>query len=203
MARSDKRFMVYPAPRAIELLGGSSPALNQALECWAAELARASAQNCDRHTGFSESYFEQISADKCDIHEIHDWAVLAYSLKGKPFDPEFSRPQELLAAAVEDAHTLEKVGNKWVVSEIDLTSREVDAAIAQLAHKLRGLTFARAWAIIVAVQWYWEHHEDLDLIRVDWWTLSFRRSWSAKKSSGERNVGAKAPHATIRKRRQE
>ena len=45
MARSDTRYSVYPAPKAVEVVGNSSPALNQAIECWATLLTRAIADN--------------------------------------------------------------------------------------------------------------------------------------------------------------
>jgi hypothetical protein len=45
MARSDKRYSIYPSPKAIQVLGASSPSLNQAIECWAGVVARATAEN--------------------------------------------------------------------------------------------------------------------------------------------------------------
>src|SRR5262245_1003298 len=96
MARSDKRFMVYPSPRSIEILDRSSPALNQALDCWASQVARAVGDNAN---DFEPSYdFTPHSSYKI----IHDWVILAVSLRGKRFDPEFSKPAEFIATAVED-----------------------------------------------------------------------------------------------------
>jgi hypothetical protein len=190
MARSDERYMVYPAPRAVEIVGGRAPSLNQAIECWAAQLAWATADNA---RSFSQSYWHDLG-DTCEVHELHDWAVLAHSIRDKPFDPQFSRPGELLAAAVEDAHRLESIGGEWFQSNADITWKEVDNAIAKLAKKLRDLDYAHAWAIIVAVQWFWDHQDGIKVDKDEWWTLSYRRQWNRDQPDKENSQ----EHALIR-----
>jgi len=192
MARSDHRYMVYPAPRAIEILGAKSPLLNQALECWAAQLACATADN-SKVDGFSPSYC-YFDGTNYDVHSIHDWAVLAHSIRDKPFDPEFSRPGELLAAAVEDAHRFENIGKDWFDEPGDYTQKDIDSAMSKLTEKLRRLDYSHAWAIIVTVQWFWEHHKTIKIDKDEWWTLAFRRRWITKKDGTENSQ----EHALIR-----
>jgi hypothetical protein len=163
MARSDTRYSVYPAPKAIEVVGNSAPALNQAIECWAALVARAMADNART---FSESYGE-MAGDRLYQHCLHDWALLANVLRGMRFDPDFANPPELLATAVEDAHRLESIGDEWYFGESERKDR--DAAVARLAEELRNLDYVHAWAIIGAVQWFWENHSEGIDIKADPW----------------------------------
>jgi hypothetical protein len=183
MARSDTRYSVYPAPKAVEVVGDTAPALNQAVECWAALLARAMADNTRT---FSASYSEwQINL--LNEHCLHDWALLASVLRGMRFDADFANPSELLATAVEDAHRLESIGDEWYFTEADESERkDRDAAVGSLAEKLRKLPYAHAWAVIVAVQWFWEHHDEgIDIKKDLWWTLGFRRQWRQKQSGNK------------------
>jgi hypothetical protein len=183
MARSDKRYMVYPSSRAAEIIGGTAPTLNQAIECWASLLARAMADNAKT---FWNAEPTPVTGKREDAYALKEWGVLADTLKEMRFDPEFTNPGELLATAVEDANRLENVGAKWFsmdlppeeYSEIELT----DKRVAELAQKLRELDYPHAWAVILAVQWFWEHHaEGIDVKKDPWWTLAFRRQWHHKK----------------------
>ncbi len=188
MARSDKRYMVYPAPRAIEIIGSTSPSLNQALECWAALMARAMADNAET---FSKSYSETVG-DRLFEHGLHDWGLMANVLRNTLVDPDFANPRELLATAVEDTHRLEKVGREWFWSECDIEWKEVDAAVQELVEKLRSKDFdyVHAWALIGAVQWFWEHHDKGINIKDDsWWTPAFRRQWNPKQAQKRNSQG--------------
>ena len=185
MARSDTRYSVYPTAKAVDFLGNSAPALNRAIECWAALLTRATADNAKKIWNHR--------ASMPDEYFLQEWCVLADTLKEMPFTPEFANPGELLATAVEDANRLENIGSKWFSTERDDYNEIelVDKRIGELAINLRGLDYAHAWAVIVAVQWFWEHHgEGIDIKKDEWWTLSFRRQWlplpKVKKSSKRR-----------------
>src|SRR5262245_33319395 len=121
MARSDKRYSVYPASRALEVLGASAPALNQAIECWAALLARATADNSKTFPWYEEGLsVGHLTGKWEDMHELRPWCVLAEVLKERHFDPEFANPGELLATAVADAHRFDNVAEKWFLSDFDL-----------------------------------------------------------------------------------
>jgi hypothetical protein len=179
MARSDTRYSVYPAHKAIEVVGNTAPALNQAIECWAALLTRAMADNAETLSASYSQYVPFELYENC----LHDWALLATVLRGMRFDPDFANPGELVATAVEDAHRLEKVGREWFSSELDIEWKQVDVAVGKLVEKLRDKDFdyCHAWAVIVAVNWLWEHQEQgIDIKKDPWWTLAFRRKWNSK-----------------------
>jgi hypothetical protein len=99
-------------------------------------------------------------------------------LKDRPFDPEYANPGDLVATAVEDAHRLEDAAARWAVhdSPSEDNSEETDAAVGDLVKRLRELDYVHAWAVIVAVQWFWEHDDEgIDIEQHRWWTLMFRR----------------------------
>jgi hypothetical protein len=198
MARSDTRYSVYPAPKAVEIVGNSAPALNQAIECWAALLARATAEN-------SRTFFQ---ADPVDmqienvLYMMNEWSLIAEAIKGMRFDPEFANPGQLLATAVEDAHKLDYIGSTCLdwggCDSTIIKEKNIDARVEKTVDKLRQLDYVHSWAVILAVQWFWEHQDKaIDIKKHPWWTLPFRREWHLKKPdkpAGERKTdGRKKP----------
>jgi hypothetical protein len=178
MARSDTRFSVYPAARAVEIVGDTAPDLNLAIECWASLLKRAMAHNDSR---FSKGCKEGSGP----YHYLHDWAVMAEALRGKRFDPDYAKPGELLATAVEDAHMLEMVGERYYEPYPE-DRFDLNGDIIVLVGKLRALNYEQAWAVIRAVDWLWEHcSEGIDIKKDDWWTLAFRRQWNQKRKEAQ------------------
>jgi hypothetical protein len=196
MARSDKRYSIYPAPKAVEVVGDSAPALNQAIECWAALLARATADNA-KTFGWNEG---GVLDGDCtgiwqDMHHLRGFAVLAEALKDVRFDPEFANPGDLLAAAVEDAHRMENVAEKWFFSAFDgeQAARGLEYTVKDLLKNLRSLDYAHAWAVIVTIQWYWAHqHGGIDIKKDQWWTLPFRRQWKGRQPGKQSSADADA-----------
>jgi len=183
MARTDTRYSVYPAPKAIEVLGASAPALNQALECWAALLVRAMADN-SRQFEQAEPVINNVLGKLCQMNE---WSLTARAMKGLRFDPDFGNPGYLLAAAVEDAHRLEYIGADcldWCGNDSTvIKDRQIDASVAGVVEKLSRLDYVHAWAVIVAVQWLWEHYDEGINVKDDlWWTPAFRRQWRSKRA---------------------
>jgi len=180
MARSDTRYSIYPAHKAVQIVGNTAPALNQAIECWGALLARATADNAGT---FCKSHFQDLGEGKIDVHYVHEWGVLADALKGIRVDLDFWEVGFLLSRAVEDAHR--RVGLRWLEPNLDFDgSKEVDPAIWRLVEKLKKLDYAHAWAVIVAVQWFWEHvDEGIDIKNDPWWTLAFRRQWKPNQAT--------------------
>jgi hypothetical protein len=203
MARSDTRYSVYPAPKAIEILGSTAPALNQAIQCWASLLARATADNAKTFYWNEEGCLVgHLTGKREDMHALHPWGVLAEALKDVRFDPEFANPGELLATAVEDAHRMEDAAEKWFSSEFDGEeyAHGLETTVKELIRELRNLDYAHAWAVIVAVQWFWDHHgEGIDIKKDAWWTLAFRRQWH-KKRSGSKQGAITADQQTRGKR---
>jgi hypothetical protein len=189
MARSDTRYSVYPAPRSVEVVGNSAPALNQAIECWAALLARATADNAKGFYWNEKGILDSRYTEKWeDAHALNPWGMLTEVLKGMRFDPEFANPGALLGTAVEDAHRLEGVAQKWFISEFDGEeyAKGLEYTIKRLVQKLHALDYVHAWAMIVTVQWFWEHHvEGIDIEKDAWWTLAFRRQWYQRHSENK------------------
>ncbi len=83
-----KKLTVYPDPRALAVLGTSAPALNQALECWANVMAKATLDN-------SKSFGKE------------EWGLLADVNNGTLHEPIWGNPGELLASAIVQAQALE------------------------------------------------------------------------------------------------
>ena len=202
MARSDTRYSVYPSPKSVEVVGNSAPALNQAIECWAALLVRAMADN-------SKIIFPVDPAGTGPLftpgqpHFLHEWCVLAEALQGKRFDPDFANPGDLLATAVEDAHRFESVGDKWFKSEFDgeMHATGLKRCFVELVEKLHRLDYPHAWAAIVAVRWFWEHQDEgIDIWKDPWWTPAFRRQWKERQASKQGPGGAEEqPRTEARK----
>jgi hypothetical protein len=118
---------------------------------------------------------------------------LAEAIKSVRFDPEFANPGQLLATAVEDAHRFEVIGATcldW--GECDSTiikDKHIDAEVRRVVEKLRNLDYGHAWAVILAVQWFWEHHDEgINIHKDPWWTLAFRRQWK-EKHAGKHDTG--------------
>jgi len=189
MARSDTRYSVYPAPKAIEVVGNTAPALNQAIECWAALLTRAAADN--EKTLSQGEWIYQIEA----TIGLKEWSFLAHALRDRPFDPDYANPGDLLATAVEDAHRFEpSLTYKFFVTGTEFVNipKEADADVTRLVGTLRKLDYAHAWAVIVTVQWFWEHHEEsIDIKKDPWWTLAFRRQKHQKYSGNKHRAATK------------
>jgi hypothetical protein len=176
----------------VEIIGNSAPALNQAIECWAALLTRAIADN-------SRKFSKQYGPDEYDLgHPLHDWGMLAEALKNLRIDPEFPNPGALLATAIEDAHRLENLGRNWFHAEHlegkwDDYGRLRDKQINELLKNVQELDYPHAWALLLTVRWSWEHSDEgVDMKNDEWWTLAFRRQWyqktRSKKSSKRRST---------------
>jgi hypothetical protein len=202
MARSDTRYSVYPSPRAVEVIGNSAPQLNQAIESWAAMLCRAIADNAKK---FWNAEATHLTGRTQDMYALKEWCVLAEATRNLRFDPEFANPGELLATAVEDADKLESIGARWFSTELEEYSEDI--LVGELAKKLRELDYAHAWAIVIVVRWFWEHHhEGIDIENDLWWTLAFRRQWKPKQSvekqkhSADEKPGARTKKKTEQKK---
>lgn len=180
MARSDTRYSIYPTPKAVEIVGISAPALNLAIECWACLLTRAIADN-------SRKFSKQYQPDEMESgHCLHNWGMLAEALKDVHIDPEFPNPGVLLATAIEDAHRLENLGWNWFHAEHlegkwDHYEKLREKEINELLKKVQELDYHHAWALILTVQWFWDHNDEgVDMKKDEWWTLAFRRKFQPK-----------------------
>lgn len=144
-----KKLTVYPAPRSLEILGATAPALNQAIDCWAELMAQA-------------------SADNAETFRREEWNYLADLLNGTLHEPGFGTPGTIYAMEAADGHRLDRLGDKWF-------GDNGDAEVSDLVLKLERLDYAHCWAMLSAVQFFWTDLE-IDHQTDEWWTLSFRRA---------------------------
>src|SRR5262245_32372200 len=141
--------------------------------------------------------------DVIHVQNLHEWVLIAQALKDLRFDPEFSRPGYLLAAAVEDADKLAYDTFEWYQAEYDSSVTEEKnkerhvAAVRRLVEKLHKLEYTHAWALIIAVQWFWFHKDEgIDIRKDRWWTFEFRREWKQRKSGTKEAAALNAPNKT-------
>lgn len=175
-----KKITVYPSARTREILGDRATELNQALECWADVIARA-------------------TADNADVFTPSEWCMIADVCNGTLWEPGVGNPGTMLAAEVSDGHHLDGTGYKWLADEgTELAGslerlgagkptkemRAVDAQVSSLVKRLAALDYARGWAVIVAVQWFWRNCEaEIDPRSDPWWTVAFRRKVEGAESA--------------------
>jgi hypothetical protein len=153
-----KTLTVYPTARALSVLGTGTPGLNQALECWADLIARASVENAKRFRS-------------------EEWQYLADCANGIRWEPTVANPGKGLAQQASDAHELEGPGSKWLARSSE---------VAALAKKLGQLSYVEAWALILAVQSFWDNHERIDREKEEWWSLVYRSGAKRDESRAEK-----------------
>ena len=91
-----------------------------------------------------------------------EWSYLADCFNGTLFEPGFSNLGDCLAHGVEDEDEFYRTGQKRGVT------------VAALAEKLRRLSYIEAWAVVTAISWFWQHHEQINVDQDEWWTIGFR-----------------------------
>lgn len=152
MARKDKRTTVYPSERAMEIIGIGASKLNQALECWAETIAQA-------------------SADNAKTFRKEEWLYLADLLNGTMAEPQIGSAGQMLAFEVTDGHELDGLGGKWF-------GDNADQEVQDLVTKLNTTDYAHAWALIMAIQFFWDNCQQIKLTEDQWWTIPFRREFA-------------------------
>jgi hypothetical protein len=141
-----KLLTLYPNVRALQVLGTTAGHLNQSLECWANLVARAGVENARRFLP-------------------DEWLYLADCCNGTVWEPDFSDPGRLLAEQVREADHFDALGARWLTGPAD---------VPELAEKLSGLNYAQAWAVIIAVQFFWDNRDEINVPADEWWTVPYR-----------------------------
>jgi hypothetical protein len=127
--------------------------IHQHLEAWATGLADATLDN--------ENLFSR-----------QEWNLIADVCNGTLWQGSGSSPGILLAANVGDGHRLDGAGEKWL-------GYPAAGKVALLTSKVRDLDYLHAWAVITAVQVFWDHCNEIDHSEDEWWTLRFRTTHSS------------------------
>jgi len=151
-----KRITVYPEPRTLKILGRSSPQLNLALDCWAKQVVQGAA--------VAEALLTK-----------PEWLFLADCMNGHIGTARDS--QESLALGVHDSHELDGTGEKWFESE-------AAEHVEELKLKLRSLSYSAARAVYLAVEFFWDNSDAVDLHSDEWWRVSFRTRFNRDRDDG-------------------
>lgn len=167
----EKRLVVYPHRDALAIVGGSSPACNRAIECWARIL-------------------RETEASLAESLKREEWNFFADVMNGTIFDDSWSG--QYLWAEAEDAMRLNGTDWKWFGTE----KEELKQSLAHVQKKktelhprgktllaaLGKFTFAQTQFVLFAVSFFWQNHEQIEPQKDDWWTLGFRVRFQQKKS---------------------
>lgn len=137
------QLTIYPDPSAVALVGGDTPGCNQAVECWARML--------DEH--------------RPELDRQH-WLLLADLLNGTHTDASWVAAY--LIQEIEDAHRLDRIGEKWTPIE------DADAWVFDLVGRIARMDYPTLQHVVLAVRWFWRRHEEVNLQGDEWWTPEFR-----------------------------
>lgn len=133
-------------------------ALEEAVQCWANVTDHAAVDNAEAFTPA-------------------EWCMVADCCNGLLVEPGVWPGNIYLYAEVEDGHRLNRTGDKWLGE-----GKVADKRAASLVEKLRQLDYAHAWAMILAVRWFWLRCDlGFDPLKAPWWTVAYRRKHAAGK----------------------
>lgn len=146
-----------------------------------------------------EAALQAAAEDNARAFAPEEWCLIADVCNGTLWYPLQPNAAYSLAANIEDGHRLDGAGYKWLADEeTELAGslaraigaqqtqamRRVDKEVGDLVKRLAALGPAHAWAVILAVLWFWNHcQEDIDVRKDPWWTLQYRRQ-HARKAGG-------------------
>lgn len=82
----------------------------------------------------------------------------------------------LLTAELSDAHSLNRLGEKWLSEK----PKEADKKAADLVRRLAAISPLHAAAMVAAIRWFWSDCNKIDHIEDEWWTVGFRRQRDAE-----------------------
>lgn len=150
MPPKHKQITAYPDPTALAIVGGTSPACNWAIECWARVLR--------------ESQPELTRAE---------WNFFADLLNGTWLLDGASSTTQHLSLEVHDGHELNRLGDKWLIEEGG-DPAEADAAVKELLAKIAEWNYPTVQYVLAAVTCFWHRAQTVDHKTDDWWTIPFR-----------------------------
>lgn len=130
---------------------------------------------------------EQASRELEAVLTRAEWNLLADALNGcaDVFDLAGSPipALTLVRAEVADAHALNRLGDKWLLTEkeeqkltLPKARKLADERAVELNAKLAALASVHGEAILAAVRWFWTHTEPgvIDHTKDEWWKPEFR-----------------------------
>lgn len=90
-----------------------------------------------------------------------EWLLLADATNGLLWDAGLSAKTAIRLEVEAHDHD-NRIGEKWSVNVDDLLA------------KLNSLDEIEAEAVAIALRWFWDHHETIDMTEDRWWTVAFR-----------------------------
>jgi hypothetical protein len=106
----------------------------------------------------------QASREVAKQFDAAQWQLLAAALSERTFDPAVSRPGVLVA---------------------DALTAQMSKPAQALARACADLDYLHAWAIIWAVEWYWNNVEEIKK-GDQWWDVDYRKSHARPYASRNR-----------------
>jgi len=157
---------VLADPALAAALSGGYQAQEQALRAWAGLLNAAGEANARE---FSRAEWNLLADTNNGCSPLlalagGDWDGRLTWLS--PSGP-ISGPLAMVAANAHDGHRLDGAGQKWL-------GKDAGRKVAGLVARLQALDLVRGWALLAALQWFWER-EGIDLEIDAWWEPGFRR----------------------------
>lgn len=122
--------------------GNRSAAVVEAVSRWAATLRQA-------------------ATDNSLVFQAAEWCMMADALNGYFWPP----PDDLLgqdqatfiAAEIEDAHRLNRLGDKWLAMGNTVYRGEVDAQVGSMAVRIAAMDQLHIWALAWVARRFWLH----------------------------------------------
>lgn len=135
------------------IVGEEFGALDQALQGWSAQIAAATADNAATFTRAEWNYLADVN-NGCSPVLFHD----------------VGNPVTHIWANAYDGHKLDRIGLKWFAEEG--ADPGADQAVAELVEKLQQLDTIHGWAMLICLQWFWDHCQTLDNNADEWWNIA-------------------------------
>jgi hypothetical protein len=158
----------------IQLSARVEEATKQQLQGWADALHYGNLTDAvEWAVGVWADALERAAAENAQTICPEAWCLIADVCNGTPWD-RIGNPAVMLAANVEDGHKFNRSGFKWFDGPADSINRSV----AELVRNLAALDHAHAWAVVLAVTWFWQHSQDqIDALHDPWWNPKWRREF--------------------------
>lgn len=122
---------------------------------------------------------EDATASVSQVLGRQEWNYLADVLNGcgDIYAESGLSARLVLTAEAEDAHRLNRTGDKWFAPDdpaVVVEGESPDERVAALLLTLRGLSEIEAQAVLLAVRHFWERSEEIDHTVDEWWGIAHR-----------------------------
>lgn len=159
-------------------------------------LGKLDAQRVAQHLAAWSALLLAASEDNSKVFTGPEWCLIADVCNGTFFADGTINPVGHIAANVADGHSLDGTGYKWLADEgTELEGslervgagkptpgmKAVDKQVRDLVQRIASLDAVHGWAMVAAVQWFWDHCSDDVPAKSPWWTVTYRRRFVGRK----------------------